>query len=522
MSRKRTTEEFIELAKEVHGERYDYSLTEYKTKEDKVDIICPLHGVFSQNANLHLHGSGCPKCSYIQRGMKFKKGLGDFIIDANKVHNSFYSYDKFIYTNAHTKGIITCPIHGDFEQKPNDHLLGKGCPTCKMSHLEREIFSFLKEYSVRFEYQKKVEWLGKQSLDFYLQDYNIAIECQGKQHFGIGGWSKDYDFNVQKERDILKRDLCIRNGVKLIYFTHESFEYNELYQLDNIFNDVIDILENVLHIKRKTWKDEFYTFYNSLLLKYQLKPLLEVFCIDLEAQSEQHVTSSHEINRLIASRKQGNMSIHIFEDEWIHKRSIVESRIRNCLGITETKVFARKCEIKEVSYLDSKIFLDANHIQGSINSRYNLGLYYNGELVSLMTFGNLRKSLGSTSKESVFELLRFCNKLDNNVVGGASKLFKHFIKKNKPDKIISYCDLRWSHGNLYETLGFQLSHISRPNYFYVDKVNCRRENRYKYRKDALVKEGFDKNKSEHEIMLGRGIYRIYDCGCNVYIYKGDS
>ena len=133
-----------------------------------------------------------------------------------------------------------------------------------------------------------------------------------------------------------------------------------------------------------------------------------------------------------------------------------------------------------------------------------------------MTFGNLRKNLGSTSKEGCYELLRFCNKLNTTVVGGASKLFKHFLKEYKPKEVISYCDRRWSEGNLYEMLGFEFSHNSKPNYFYV--INGKRENRFKYRKDILVKEGFDPNKSEHEIMLERGIYRIYDCGCKVYKY----
>ena len=94
------------------------------------------------------------------------------------------------------------------------------------------------------------------------------------------------------------------------------------------------------------------------------------------------------------------------------------------------------------------------------------------------------------------------------------RLFKHFIKEVKPIEIVSYADRRWSNGNLYEKLGFTLTHKSQPSYFYV--INDKRENRFKYRKDALVKEGYDKDKTEHQIMLERGIYRIYDCGCLVY------
>ena len=131
-----------------------------------------------------------------------------------------------------------------------------------------------------------------------------------------------------------------------------------------------------------------------------------------------------------------------------------------------------------------------------------------------MTFGCLRKNLGSKSSEDTYELLRFCNKLNTNVIGGASKLFKHFIKEHNPSEIISYCDRRWSQGNMYNILGFELDHVSRPNYYYI--INGKRENRFGFRKDILIKQGFDKNKTEHEIMLERKIYRIYDCGCNVY------
>jgi hypothetical protein len=111
-------------------------------------------------------------------------------------------------------------------------------------------------------------------------------------------------------------------------------------------------------------------------------------------------------------------------------------------------------------------------------------------------------------------MIRFCNKLNFNVIGGASRLLKYFIRTYNPKQLISYADRRWSQGRLYETLGFEFIKNTTPNYFYV--VKKRRENRFKYRKDILVKEGFDPNKSEREIMAERKIPRIYDCGCKLY------
>jgi hypothetical protein len=131
-----------------------------------------------------------------------------------------------------------------------------------------------------------------------------------------------------------------------------------------------------------------------------------------------------------------------------------------------------------------------------------------------MTLGLLRKSMGATNVDGSYELLRFCNKLNTNVIGGADKLLKHFIKTYKPIEIISYADKRWSKGDLYEKLGFKFIHDSKPNYWYL--IGNNREYRFKYRKDILVKEGYDPSKTEHQIMLGRGIYRIYDCGNKKY------
>lgn len=209
--------------------------------------------------------------------------------------------------------------------------------------------------------------------------------------------------------------------------------------------------------------------------------------------------------------------IHIWEDDWVFKQEIVKSRILNLLSKTKEKIYARKCVIKEVGSKEYKDFLKINHIQGSINSPIKLGLYYNGELVSVMGLGSLRKVLGSKSKLGYYELLRYCSKLNTSVIGGSSKLFNYFINKYKPITVISYADRSWSNGDLYEKLGFNLKSITKPNYYYIlDKI---RVNRYNFRKDVLIREGYDHNKTEHQIMLDRGVYRVYDSGSLVYEFN---
>ena len=133
-----------------------------------------------------------------------------------------------------------------------------------------------------------------------------------------------------------------------------------------------------------------------------------------------------------------------------------------------------------------------------------------------MTFNKPRLGIGTNFNG--YELSRFCNKLDTTVIGGADKLLKYFIKTYNPKEIISYADRRWSQGNLYEKIGFTKKNINKPNYSYIIGLN--RKHRFGYRKEILKKDGFDtKNKTEHEIMLERKIYRIYDCGTITYNLK---
>jgi hypothetical protein len=130
-----------------------------------------------------------------------------------------------------------------------------------------------------------------------------------------------------------------------------------------------------------------------------------------------------------------------------------------------------------------------------------------------MAFGKKRIAMGNKQQiDGEFEMLRFCNKLNTQVDGGASKLLKYFIKNYRPKLILTFADRRYSNGNLYKQLGFEFIDNTKPNYWYFKSAEMIRYHRFKFRKDVLVKEDYDKNKSEFEIMAERGYLRIYDCG----------
>lgn len=133
MSKKLTTEEFINKAKTIHGDKYNYSLVKYENSKEKIKIICPEHGIFDQIPSGHMYGYGCIRCKNINISNKLSGKISDFIKKSNIKHNNKYDYSKSIYFNDKTVLIIICPIHGKFEQTPNNHLTGKGCKECGIS-----------------------------------------------------------------------------------------------------------------------------------------------------------------------------------------------------------------------------------------------------------------------------------------------------------------------------------------------------------------------------------------------------
>ena len=220
----------------------------------------------------------------------------------------------------------------------------------------------------------------------------------------------------------------------------------------------------------------------------------------------------YHLNKTENCEKQGIQLIHIYEDDWQQKQEIIKSMILNKLCNISNTINSEKCEIKEiVNNKLVRVFINTNHIQGFIGSKIKIGLFYNNELVSLMIFSKNKLN---------FELLRFCNKLNTNIIGGASKLFKYFIDNYKPNEITTYADRSISQGKLYKTLGFTYINKTQPNYFYI--IDGIKHNKFNYRKDKLVKEGYDINKTEHEIMLERKIFRIYDSGNLKYKYINEN
>jgi very-short-patch-repair endonuclease len=229
----KTTEEWIIAAILIHGNLYDYSLVDYRGNSIKVKIICPIHGVFEQLPGAHLSGKGCHKCSGV-----YKKTFDQFQDKANIVHNFRYTYNNFVYVNTTTKGFITCPIHGDFEQTPSQHILGHRCPKCRFySKGEARIREFLIEKGIKFEEQKTFKGCKhkiKLRFDFYLPDRNLLIEFQGEQHYKpVSIFGGEKSFELCQIRDTIKREFCQKEGITLLEIKPEELE-EILYDLHQV------------------------------------------------------------------------------------------------------------------------------------------------------------------------------------------------------------------------------------------------------------------------------------------------
>jgi hypothetical protein len=332
----------------------------------------------------------------------------------------------------------------------------------------------------------------------YLKNQKVIIncnKCNNKSEFSISFFNKKIKI---QENPCLTCNPLLRSVSK---GEIELFNFIESIYKGNIIKNDRKILEG----------KEIDIYLPDLMMAFEFNGIYyhsEIFKEKKDCLSKKKLLSDKSINLIV-----------VWEDDWEQKKEIIKSRIKSLLN-QNNRIYARKCKIMEISGSVEKKFLIDNHIQGYVPSSIKIGLYYNSELVSIMSFGSYRKSLGKNKIIGEYELLRFCNKLGINVIGGASKIFKYFINKYLPNKVLSYQNNSWNTGNLYEKMGFTKKNITDPNYYWA-KGNLR-FNRFNFRKDKLIKEGYDPNKSESEIMYERGYYRIWDMGNIKWEYEKPS
>lgn len=219
---------------------------------------------------------------------------------------------------------------------------------------------------------------------------------------------------------------------------------------------------------------------------------------------------------------------HIFGYEWAHSNRIITSMLRNLLNSPIRRIYARKCEVREINSRTCCEFLNYNHRQHATVAPIRLGLYFQDELVSVMTFGKMRQTSGTGNEDlsDCYELSRFCSLLNTSVVGGASKLFSHFCKHYRPTRVRSFSDRAHAKGTLYATLGFTKIRESDPGYVWVDSrtdISYHRQNAQKHNlKTFLHDDSIDLAKTEKQIMEEHSFLQVFDCGTVLWEWTCDS
>lgn len=443
----------------------------FKTKTEKIEYEC---------INGHLHsirlgmfkktGSTCPECFKLRVRMDYDIIVKDFHSKGYKI--TYPAKDE--YDAAYKQKIeYECPNGHRHSIRYSDFKNGHGCPECA-GLLKHEYDNVKKSFMD--------EGYRLISTEYKNSKTNLEYECpNGHKHsIRYNDWSNG-----------VRCGVCDKSKTSIQ--ENEVAEFIKSLGFDILENDrsVIGPLELDIVIPDKKIAIEYCGLYWHT-----------------ESQGK---NSSYHLNKLNLCQERGYRLITLLEDEWVFKKDIVKSRIKHILGIYDDIIYARKCKIQPITTQDARAFIETYHIQGYTSCGIKLGIFHDIYLVGVMTFATGSISKGSKNTEGVYELSRFCTSC--KVIGGAGKLLKYFQRNYKYKELFTYADLRWSDGNLYDSIGFRYLYNSKPNYWYV-KNEQKRYHRFNFRKNVLKDklDTFDPNKTEYENMLLNGYNRIWDCG----------
>lgn len=428
----------------------------------------------------------------------------------NRDYNLKHNKSLLCSVLKHTENIIPIILDKDKLELNQRLFLIKtdlhSIPFCEKCNTQLLYRNFIKGFNCG---QKKcyLEKAQEIKLQNKIQSLKIILE---KRNFNLKS-----DHSINQEKSLIHCNVCDKD---FLYDLSDGKSksvrcgncHPQSMQEDSLFDFIKSVYDGEMI---KSWKMPWTKNKNAYKeLDVYLPDLKIAFEFDGIYWHSDKNDKNYHLDKTESCLQNGIKLFHVFSNEWIDpiKRSIWESMIKSILNKNET-LFARKCNIVEVDKPSS--FLIENHLQGNCNSSIAYGLEHDGQLVCLATFGKARYS-----KDVNYELLRFCNKIGVNVVGGFSRLLSHF-RKNHVGSLVTYADRRISSGNVYEKNGFTLSHKSKPNYFYWKGVKWFSRQHFQKHKLEKLLEVFDPNLTELENMKLNKWHVIYDCGNLVYILK---
>jgi hypothetical protein len=398
-------------------------------------------------------------------------------------------------------------------KQTNNIKYGSNCPQSDKNVRKKTLDTLKKKY-------KLDENLTKIN-PFQIEEVKNKIKENNKKKHGVEFTSQRHLKNIENlNEEFVKNNFFNENtfdffGYQIYFNLSRSYAYVKLKEfgiiLENISSGELDLRSFI-----KTLNCESINNSKALITPLEIDIYLPEYKLGIEYNglywhSEKNRDKNFHLNKTERCEENNIFLFHIFEHQWndVFKREIIKSMIHNKLDKVE-KIYARKCLIKKVDVELKNDFLNLNHIQGQQHSNINFGLYFNNELVALMTFGKSR-----FNKSYKWELLRFCNKKYTRVIGGASKLLNHFIK-NYGKSILTYADRTYSNGNLYEKIGFIKKKINKPSYFYFNNMKIVSRLQAQKKKLITLLNNYNPKLTEEENMFNNGFTKVWTCGTIQY------
>ena len=602
-------QDFIFKSISIHNNKYNYSLVVYKNIRTCVTIICPIHGEFKQKPLLHLRGSGCQKCGLKLISSNQMISKEDFIVKARNIHGNKYDYSKLRYDGYNNKGIIICPIHGEFEQFLTNHLKGSGCKKCSIENItisnDKFLSRSLEKHGNKYDYSLVNLYNGvhskvtiicpvhgkfkqlaishmsgfgcKHCSNDKLKGYNVTISKDEFLSRALKKYGDKYDYSLVNEIDPHKklRIICKKHGIfeqfhgQHLKYGCQKCSYEEtsiknadtvddfIYKSNIIHNNKYDYSKFVYkncfsksiiicpihgeftqvvkyhsrgcgcpkcalsNISRphKLILDYIKSIYNGEIIINDRK-LIGPYEIDIaipenkigieidglyyhsyhkketKSQIMKHNLKQNMVNKI------GWRLLQFFEDEIMFKHDIVLSEINHAFNLTN-KINVDDCELVKLTSKEFNCFCNKNDLYGRSFFNIRYGLIKDNEIVCIAGFNKCKDS---------YEC-KFCSKLNVSISNGINKLLTNFISEYKPKFVTSYIDKRYQTSNELIILGFELLKTINPNCFYVDNYN-----RFKLKKQFNKKlESFNPNLPVYQNMFNNKYRRIWDSGHEKYL-----
>lgn len=344
-------EKFIEISNKIHNGKYDYSQVDYHGVDKKVTIVCSIHGNFEQTPQNHMKGQGCPKCANLRKGMYQVGTTESFIEKAQKVHGNKYDYSKVHYVNNREKVCIVCPEHGEFMQKPLDHIHGSGCPECgkHLDKSEKLVLKNLREKYGEVSYQYTEPWLQSKTsfsyIDFYLPEYKIGVEYQGRQHFGpISHFGGEESYQKQSGRDLSKYERCKEHGIQIFYISFEKKIPEDYFApVYKTFEDLANAID--IYISKKD-ENNMKTLNESIIRKIVAESLKKALMENIEGEYR----TKGSLNKKTLEKNAGKSAEEIIADR---KKKAEEDELASRWEDTAEDVLSRWSDGDENEFDDT-------------------------------------------------------------------------------------------------------------------------------------------------------------------------